>query len=777
VSSLYFPVAVHAQQTSQRFQGVTNWSGTFTVSGQGSGTFENVSWVLNQTVTGTLNLTCLQGAACGCGGNFPSCTASGTSITTSVNDSITDSNTHATTTYVANGQYNPQFVGLSYDFVNGQYAILLDPAQPSGQVIFPDGTVQSGGILWGPRVELGYISRTALNYPYFFVPFPASGLVLNFSSPSFLSGADTFELPDLGDNTVGNWQVSWTLTPKTATPVLVIAPSGYDTWMPEAGKDETTPGNTITVTATLQDADGHPPTTKAQKIVFRLANVSHEPGIAMNFPVDAPNPGKADLQFSQDSNPGLTVSGTDQDKVETPAGSYTQSVAVVTAFDWGAWGEIQATAVMPDGSQIQGYLASDNSQTSIRLPKRSADSKIADVWKQNNGVMGKPDNDDSETSPEGRPDCIGDGFTLFEEYRGFIENGKHIQGDPNKKDFFIVNLVGADAEPGIWLFTDLTGLAVHKDIQQSEVSTAAAIFGRLGKPLVNFNHSDGAHETSQHAVLIRTCNDVSGGQTYWRSVSATIPDHGSPTATDYICLQGRDQPGTLDPGNTHRGQVGAGTISPVDALLQYDISVSHELLHSVGVLHHGETDDTASLSFLAPFTPVNPTSSPILQHNGQNIRMLDESGNDQIAALWQKVKGQILECTTVVGNPSAYSPGMVRMCTHFGGIFTNWEGSFPMFFYVGLPQGKLSGNDQCVMRYPFGELYPSTADSAVYYRVGDGTEPLGSSLCNSPAGTGINGPRSPQPRYYGARSGRGACEKWVCVSDSYPPVQDEVPEN
>ena len=87
---------------------------------------------------------------------------------------------------------------------------------------------------------------------------------------------------------------------------------------------------------------------------------------------------------------------------------------------------------MPDDSQIVGYLDGDPSQTEVRLPMRSASSFIADSWKKSHGVNGVSDNADNETDPKGDGNP-GDGLTLYEEYRGFIEDGQHIEGDPKRR--------------------------------------------------------------------------------------------------------------------------------------------------------------------------------------------------------------------------------------------------------------------------------------------------------------------------------------------------------
>ena len=70
------------------------------------------------------------------------------------------------------------------------------------------------------------------------------------------------------------------------------------------------------------------------------------------------------------------------------------------------------------------------------------------------------------------------------------------------------------------------------------------------------------------------------------------------------------------------------------------------------------------------------------------------------------------------------------------------NGALPLFtdlaFYVAKPQKQHSGNDQCIMRYFFANAYQSLANSSNYYLSAAGTENVGTSLCTSAAGTGVN---------------------------------------
>ena len=59
-----------------------------------------------------------------------------------------------------------------------------------------------------------------------------------------------------------------------------------------------------------------------------------------------------------------------------------------------------------------GTLVSDPENGYIRLPRRAADSGIADAWKKTSGATGQADTDDLDNEP------VGNGLSLHEEYRG-----------------------------------------------------------------------------------------------------------------------------------------------------------------------------------------------------------------------------------------------------------------------------------------------------------------------------------------------------------------------
>ena len=598
------------------------------------------------------------------------------------------------------------------------------------------------------------------------IPLPTSGVLL--------SGNISYQAPAVIENFTDpsiTWTVTWNFVPTPKNLDLVITISNYQTWRPAGGKTEKEVGtdpvsgvSVLELDAQFIDKDtGAPSIAPPEKITFSLVSVSHEPGVSMNWPEKKSATKDADMEFDAAHNPLATL-GANGSKADFTPLSSAPVAAFVSPHDWGGWATLNVTATF-NGKTYQGHLKGAPNTTNILLPKRQADSHIADVWKTKHNVpLGTPDTDDAEADPVSYPGCVGDGLSAYEEYRGFMENSKHIEGDISAKDFFIENLIGGNAKPGIAKFTELTGLIVHKDIQESEMQgdTAAG----LGDRLINFNYDQGAHVTDQHGVFIVTCRDVDGGQTFLKPQSGK-GFHGRPGLTEFICMQGRNSIGTLNADDTHRG-----SISPSDAATQYDLGVAHELSHSVGVEHHGETDDGSHrFTLLGPDDPRNTKHIPAFFLDGAIVSLLDEvTLTDRAVVMWETLTEILIKncgSVTALYGPAAFSKGCETVVNHGLRQFTD------LTFYIGHPQAQHSGDDQCVMRYFFANVYPSKSDSSIYYISQSGTEPKGNGLCISPAGTGINSSsHKPQSRYSDARAGRGACQNWVCVNDKYPPIPD-----
>ena len=574
---------------------------------------------------------------------------------------------------------------------------------------------------------------------------------------------------------LGTMKVRWHLEGGLpARESLVVDSQAYDSWRPEAGIDERTIGNEIKIDAKVLGPDGGAPKVKARKITFELTGTSREPGVSMNFPLPAAATRDLDLQFSPKSNPPAryVISGPDNQRAETVPGQYTSASIVVSSFDWGAWSTLKVTAEMEDGGLVVGHLRSKNGPTAILLPRRAAGSRIADSWKQTAGVSG-PDDDDSEPGPPGNENR-GDGFTLYEEYRGFQVNGEHVAGDPKTIDFFVRNFIGADAEPGLFLFSDLTAAEVHSALLDTE-------FDR-NKRVMNGNHQEGAHRVDQHGVFLETQPTLDGGLT----VLSKAGMRGRPVLTLSVNLQPRDSLTSMATSEN---------VPYSDLAFAYDRAVAHELMHSVGADHHGEGDGQETFFFVYGDDPKNTTGMAHFRRShmdgGKSVAITDETSGRDLASI---LEGDMM-LTREDLRPGLY-PYLLTEARKFiaarPGYAIPWTaeqlaesdldslvaGPLAPTWFIGAEHGQGSGDELCVMRYYFARLYPKKGQDDAFYVVRDQrTERAGLELCRSSAGTGVNDKeRRPQSRYGDAAATRGACAASITFNDALPLKSDAIPK-
>ncbi|WP_321471974.1 hypothetical protein [uncultured Paludibaculum sp.] len=373
------------------------------------------------------------------------------------------------------------------------------------------------------------------------------------------SGVYTRNAPFVRDSFLGNeppveLHIEWELRPAgppEEDEVIILLTDEYKQFRPEAA-DGGGVGSGLRLTARLQKKGGGAPTAKATLFEWQFVQCSREPGYALNAPLKAPDV-DPDLRFESTSE--LMVTDSEGQQAYTPPGQWETSTAPISAHDWGAWGSIRVTAVMSDGRRLIGHLEGDAAQTDIRLPKRADGDLIAEIWRARNGIADS-DSSDNESDPVG-DGTAGDGLTLYEEYRGFIENGHHIEGNPKKKDYFIHTRVGGTYLPGIRLFRRLSGLEVHYEFTADEFSM---------ERVVNANHTMGPHRVDQHGVEI-------------------FPWGNNPGYAE----------ATGGPGNPAKitGIFVPALVPPVDkgTANYFNSTLAHELFHACNVYHHGDAGD------------------------------------------------------------------------------------------------------------------------------------------------------------------------------------------
>ena len=503
-----------------------------------------------------------------------------------------------------------------------------------------------------------------------------------------------------------NLEVTWTLVPGNVEEVeLLVAIPAHHTWIPNGSVDETTPGNHLAFTARLQQKGGGTPQARVKKFRVELDSVSREPGVCLNFPIisaNAPSPAP-DLQFlavlNQDWQP---VGGPEFLALESPEGEFLVSPeAQLTCFDWGAYGLLKVTAELTDGRTLVGHLETDPTQQQIRLPKRAAGSLIADAWKTEQGVTGLSDFADHENIPVG-DGHTGDGLTLYEEYRGFYEDGpfNHLSGHPHKKDLFVRDRIGDSR--GYLLAARLSGLEIHYKFTDAEFPP-----GRV----INANHSAGApHLVDQHGlVVVRSATVTGAGQ--------ACGGPSIPKFIDRIVISTDEKSADASGGIVWTKIERSGQRILRDRFARL---IAHELMHGCNVPHHGGND-----------------------LGGEWLAERDAEGTVRFLE-----SGQMIRIRRENGDPVIPRP------------LTN----LTMTVWLGMPQSQHSGDENCVMRYDVADAYPSLTEPDVRYWI-DGDEIAGAGLCAQALGTGINASgRQPQSRYGDAAN--GGCQLRICVNDA-----------
>lgn len=730
--------AAQGKEDPRRFAAVKGWTGTFSWTMSGGGRQGDITWAGDHYAAGAFETNDLDlshpdfpvwdGPAEGYG---------------RITDRTVEPHGNCVTTMTMDGagampgaigsdagKPAPLHGGVSIDLDSGKYLINVSPETLDIHYVYveecPYGTTVNeedfSTALGGGGFSAGLVEGTL----------PDSGLVLSGSQvvrsvlPLSLWTDDEIEV---------EWSYSWHIEPQGAEELeVVVEPQGYDTWRPEAnvvtapggiavsaGARPAAPapqegtvaveqaGNQILVRATLQTKDGGAPQQKAEKFLFDLAAVSREPGATMNYPLNSRDADKPDLRMDLEQNPPtkLRILDPDGQRAETVEGPSTQAAANVSSYDRGAYGVIRVTAVMPGGKQIVGYLKGDKAQKEVRLPKREPTSLIAEVWKKK--YAGLKDNDDSESTPGG-DGHKGDGLTLYEEYRGFYENGAPIEGDPQKKDFFIRDEVGWNTDAGILRFAAVTKLNVHSRLKAAELRPDRVI---------NPNHRAAPHIVDQHAVIL-----TQGTQSRVSQAGQLHP--GTPKLIDKIRLAKELKPSTR--GRTSNGQV------ITDDHRAW--AVAHELLHAASVWHHGEGD------YYVLWTREERNGKAVIMEYKTGDNGAPEGRGTEVRVF---LEGEDIEMT-------AADPDFER----------------PWKVMLGQPGGLHSGDTNCLMRYAVAEAYVGKGRPGipqVRYYIG-AQEVLSFGLCTLPTGTGVNAKGyDPQPRYGDAT--RGNCAGQLDINDLY----------
>jgi hypothetical protein len=355
------------------------------------------------------------------------------------------------------------------------------------------------------------------------------------------------------------------------------------TWLPQGDWQ----ANTVNVTARLDEAQD----LSEGKFRFTLFEVTQEPGYALN----AGDGDELDLEFEA-GQPGWDEATSTGDgwQIETTE-SLAEAAALVRAHDYGAWGKLRAE-VNANGLAWLPCQTTDGDDY-ITIPLDKDGDRVADYWEEQHGVSGQNQNADKDAQPADQR-SNGDGFSLYEEYRGFVdENRQHQRLDPTHKELFVRDEDGLAASSPFAEVSGLRLIYIGDDGWTGPCGWSDSV--DPAKRVVNFNTSGFGHIVDQHAlhVVLEAYNLL------WPQA-----DESADRSTFY--LGSNYGSGLASPGTASRVAVFADEImmstwqtvqdemdysdelhwsrDEIEALVNQEIKVTtvHEMGHGVGLHHH-----------------------------------------------------------------------------------------------------------------------------------------------------------------------------------------------
>lgn len=414
------------------------------------------------------------------------------------------------------------------------------------------------------------------------------------NNPDVLSGTFTETIPAPNDPGGGEiiTTATWNLTKGASKPELIITPysenADYNDWMPEPGTDELTKGNDLNIELHLQDIGGGSSTVKAKSFELRLITTSKQPGICLNAP-STPSAPKHDLRFLPQD--GATVSP-DGQFIRIPCDDGENGEVVIASFDGGGWTTLNAEAILENNTRIKGVLMQEKSKKDIPIPKTNTGGKIAERWLADNGNPGEMD--DEETSPGNSNN--GDGLSAYEEYRGFLAEGRYKRLDPKAKELGI-KIKKTDLpifSDGLEKFENVTGFKVVR-FYENEIPADRRI------------NQNGAHANIyKQFVLNLQTGSLPAGQMAKAFGSPGLPSVVNPVRFDLAGISQAYQDNQADARSMN-------TTLPYSEKEFIAHIVAHELAHGVNAAHHGSIDpvdlarntiDTSAIPRAVPFVRV-----------------------------------------------------------------------------------------------------------------------------------------------------------------------------
>ncbi|NIN52755.1 MAG: hypothetical protein GTO23_06285 [Nitrososphaeria archaeon] len=404
-----------------------------------------------------------------------------------------------------------------------------------------------------------------------------------------------------------------------------------------------------------------------RKITFSFKEVSKEKGVCLNYPEKDKINTNPDLFFPDDDDrmndfdfdeddtdgdadkacPTMILVADDNPahshhyKKATTKNAVTEAKVLVRCEDYGAFGILKAEAADCEflkPRERDAGCSQELGDNDVKIPRDDNGNNIADSAAQDknkDGTKALPDKDEDDT-PRGNGDK-GDGFTNYEEYRGFIV-GKvdgpksHKRTDINKKQLFIhdKNKIGT----GFFGRSGLEIIFIPGPEYYGGDSTDGDKAPDAGTQIINFNRDPNVGG-DQHGI--RLVKENLGGNVLGQAVHARfgwLPKEVNRVRIDVAA---------------HAGMAG-------NAL---SASIAHELGHCSNLQHHGQL----------PSHNHGPTSDPTGGVTSGDVNCVMRY--DNYRSIWCHVTGAS-HCIHKI--PSPENPG-TTFCDSQDGNGCNASGS------------------------------------------------------------------------------------------------------
>lgn len=288
---------------------------------------------------------------------------------------------------------------------------------------------------------------------------------------------------------------------------------------------------------------------------------------------DCPIDSLPDLFFSERANRGFDLSdGGTKNQLQYTISQTAKlrpvennSVDVkVTVKDGAASGKLKAEVQVAGvwyPARAKGPCADSNGDY-LSLPLDNNDNGIADAWEKLWKVS-DPDADDD--SLPNNPN-VGDGLTVFEEYRGIYWRGNHHRMSPARKDVFVYDYSKAFSAP-------LSSLLHLFSAQQIDLWPIRD--DEHKEEVVNY-HQGGQHKKGDEYAIVVMALSQCPGLDFGRAQGKAYVSPPTARYNTVVMKEAYTNPLTQVLGN-----------SPNQSLTA---TLGHEIGHNMSIVHHGEGD-------------------------------------------------------------------------------------------------------------------------------------------------------------------------------------------